>query len=209
MESKAYDKKTLSQIEKEIKVNNELSIEKKKDAMFALHYLKTSSRYKENPLYKNSSFKTYLMDVHNMRETTFTENIRAFTWFPKESAKFGVGLMSAIHRKCGAEKEKKVVKEINEKAKALKTPIKRGQIQAIIETHAKPVHKNPEYKSLYNNELREHQRTKDRLRGALTELTAAKDQIKRLKETIVGMRDMEPIFNAVNQYKHQDGVTLD
>jgi len=107
-------------LKKDIKISIESSLESRKNATFALYHLKTSGRFKENPLYKKSSFASYLEGVYNIREGSFNESVRAFLTFPKESVKYGVGLVSKIHRKCGSSKEKQVLKEIKEKEKALK-----------------------------------------------------------------------------------------
>jgi len=195
---KQYEKKTIVEIEKDIKTSIESSLESRKDVTFALYHLKTSGRFKENPLYKKSSFASYLEGVYNIREGSFNESVRAFLTFPKESVKYGVGLVSKIHRKCGSSKEKQVLKEIKEKEKSLKTPIKRGQIAKIITQHAKPSPPaKPAYKSLYENELRMHQVLKERYHDVSTELVAAKEQIEKLKKTIIGLR---AIADAVNEY---------
>lgn len=188
---KQFENQTIGQIEKEIKSDLEKSISARKDAYLILYYLKTSSRYKENPLYAKSSFKTYLEDVYTMRENSFNESVTAFLKYPKECKKYSVGVITKIRRECGSKKEKEVLKEIVKKAKSLKTPIKRSQIQTIIESHAKPkAEKKPAYKTLYNNELRSHQATKERYAEAVKELKAAREQIEKLKVTILSFREV-------------------
>ncbi|MBC8438176.1 MAG: hypothetical protein H8D87_00615 [Deltaproteobacteria bacterium] len=200
---KKYENQTIGQIEKQVKSDLEKSIDARKDAILTIYYLKTSSRYKENPLYAKSSFKVYLGDVYMMRENSFNESVTAFLNYPKESARWSVGLVSKVRRDCGAKKEKEVFKEIKQKEKDLKTPIKREQIQKIIESHTNPKvkgDKKPEYKTLYTNELRAHQATKERLTETINELKSARDQIEKLKITILSFRyvfeeerELEPV----------------
>ena len=199
--NKKYEKKTITQLEKEIKSKIEKSSEARKDATLMLYYLKTSGKFKENPLYSKSSFKTYLEDVYSIREGSFNDTVRAYVKFPKESIDFSVGLISSIYRKCGAIKERKVVDEIIAKKESLKTPIKRAQIAKIISKHAKPVPpKKPGYKALYDEELRQHQVTKELYQDAVTELKKSKEQVEKLKRTILGLR---AIADAVNGYEKE------
>ena len=188
-----FEKKTIGQIEKEIKGNLEKSIEARKDAYLALNELKRSGRYKENPLYAKSSFKVYLEEVYTIKETSFTESVIAFKKYPNECKKLNVGVITKIRRVCGAKNASQVFKEIAAKEKTLKTPIKRGQIENIIEAHAKPraeVKAKPDYQTLYNSERRAHQATKDMYTETIEELKAARNQIERLKTTILSFREV-------------------
>jgi hypothetical protein len=186
-----YKNQTIGQIEKLIKSDLEKSIDARREAYLALYHLKTSGRYKENPLYAKSSFKVYLDEVYTIRENSFNESVTAYLKYPEECKSFSVGVISRIRRDCGAKKEKTVMKEIVTKAKSLKVPIKREQIRKIIEAHAKPKSPvKPAYKTLYNNELRAHQVTKDRYDDAIKELKAARKQIEKLKITILSFREV-------------------
>jgi len=196
---KNLEKKTITQIEKEIKSKIELSAIARKEATMMLYSLKTSGRYKENKLYSKSSFKTYLEDVYSIREGTFNESVRAYRLFPEEACTYSVGLISSINRKCGAIQERKVIAEINAKAERLKTPIKRAQIAEVIMKYAKPApEKKPNYKAKYEAELGRHQKTKELYREAVEELKAAKIQINRLKKTVLGLR---AVAEAVRDYE--------
>jgi len=199
---KKYEKKTITQIEKEIRSKIEDSNMARMDATLLLYHLKTSGRFKENPLYSKSNFKTYLEEVYSIRETTFNDAVRAYTLHPKESTTFSVGLVSSIYRKCGVIKERAVLDEIKNKQKSLKTPIKRAQIAKIISKHSKPVPpKKPGYKSLYDEELRKHQKTKEMYQDALTDLKAAKDQIGKLQRTIIGLREIADVVKNYDDMK--------
>jgi len=180
-----YEKKTIAQIEKSIKLNFEKSMGLKLEAMLGLYFLKTSKRYKENPLYKKSSFKVYLESVYNMREGTFDDSIRAALRFPDEATKYGIGLVAKVFRDCGFKKEKIVFKEIAIKAKQLKTPIKRGQIDTIIKKYAKPLPPaKPAYKELYVTEKAAHDNLIAQYNDLMTAYKSAQEQIKFLKKSI-------------------------
>jgi len=197
---KQYENMAITEIEKQIKSNNELSLEARKTSILALLYLKRSGRYKENPLYSKTSFKNYLLNFYNIREKTFDESARAFDKFPKESVKYGVGLVSKITRACGVKKEKEVLEEIKEAQKKLKTPIKREKIDEIIYKHSKPVEaKGPGYKTRYIEEARLHQITKTRYDTAIAELKVARDQIEKLKATVLKLKPFKNILDTVNE----------
>jgi len=204
--TKKYKGKTIAQMEKEIRAKIEKSSLARKDATLMLYYLKISGRFKENPLYAKSSFKTYLEDVHSIREGTFNDNVRAYVKFPKEAVDLSVGLVASIHRKCGVIKEKAVLDEIVAKKESLKTPIKRVQIEKIISKHAKPVPpKKPGYKALYDEELQKHQVTKDMYRDSLAELKASKIQIYKLKKTVLSLREA---VDAFKDYEEEEATAI-
>ena len=201
-----YDGKSINEIEKEVKLNKTLSLKAKKVVTFALLYLRNSGRYKENPMYRKSSFENYLLGFHNIRINTFMEDARAFSKFEKESLKYGVGLVSKIHRKCGAKKEKMVLAEIKEAEKSLKTPIKRSKIEIIIQKHTAP--KAPlvkqDYKKLYADEVRCHEITKQKYADVAQELKKAKEQIEKLKATVLELRPLRDMKKAILPFISSD-----
>ena len=197
---KKFEKMTIIEIENEIKSKNILSLEARKESILALLYLKRSGRYKENKLYAKSSFKNYLLNFYNIREKTFNESARAFDKFPKESVKYGVGLVSKVKRKCGAKKEKEVLKEIKAADKKAKKPIERAKIDEIIYKHSKPEQaKGPGYKTRYIEEARLHQITKTRYDEAIAELKAATDQIGKLKATILKLKKFKDLMETIQE----------
>ncbi|MBE9546923.1 MAG: hypothetical protein IMF10_05450 [Proteobacteria bacterium] len=175
---KRYDGKKIGEIESgEIKENKYLSIKAQRDMVRALSYLKDTERYKENPLYRKSDFANYLAGQYNMRENTFFESERAFTHYPEETKKYGVGLVAKVYRKCGARNEKKVFQEIEKAQGKLKTPIRQDEIESIIQKYSLPPKaKAPavDYETLYLREVEAHGDTRK-------QLAEAKRQIERLK----------------------------
>ena len=200
-----YDKRKIGEIEKEIKTKNELSLIARKDAVFALRYLELSGRWKENPTYKKSSFKEYLMGYYSIREGSYREQLRAFTKFEDEALKYGVGIIGKVLRDCGAKKEKLVVEEIKKADKALKNPIQRAKIDTIIKKYAKPKPAaQPGYKSLYIAERRKNERLMENLTETRKENIKLKAQIEKLKATVLELRPYVAIKDAVMPFIHQE-----
>lgn len=194
---KKYDGKKIEEIEKEIKSNKVLSLKAKKGAILALLYLRNSGRYKENPMYWKSSFENYLLGFYNIKLNTFMEDARAFSKFEKESLKYGVGLVSKVERKCGQKKQKAVLAEIQKADKDLKKPIQKAKIETIIQKHAKPILPKNDYKTMYLNEVRGHEITKQRYADATQELKKAKEQIEKLKAAVLELRPLRGMKEAI------------
>lgn len=194
-----YDKKSIGEIENGIKSDQLLSLEAKKEMVFALLYLRNTGRYKENPFYKKSSFKNYLLGFFNIRLNTFMEEAAAFTHHEKESLKYGVGLVSKISRQCGAKHEQVVLDEIEKIEKTRKTPIQRDKIDAIIAKYTPlgKVSAQQSYKTLYQIELKNHEITKQRFFDVTQELKQAKKQIEKLKKTVLELRPLRDMKEAI------------
>lgn len=189
-----YDGKAIGDIERLIKESRSTSFAAQREATLALSYLKMSGRFKENPQYKKSSFETYLMGQYNMRMGTFIENERAVIHYPKVAERYGIGLVAKVRRKCGAKAESAVFKEIA--ASQGKGPIKQAKIETIIAKHSPaPAVKPPlvDWHAKYEAEATEHAETR-RL------LVEAKDQIERLKATVVELRPFRGIKEAIEPF---------
>jgi hypothetical protein len=190
---KKYDGKGIDEIEGEIETSKSLSLDGQRGMIFALSYLKSSSRYKENPIYRSASFENYLKGMFNMRLNTFYERERAFVHYPKETEKYGVGLVAKVKRKCGAKKEKTVFNEIREAQKKLKTPIKADQIETIIKKNSPPPKGKPifiDYKAKYFREEEAHRETKK-------QLVEARTQIEKLKATVLELRPLRDMADII------------
>jgi len=188
---KKYGEKKINEVEKEVRESNELSLEARKTAIFALRYLEATVRYKENKVYGKSSFKNYLLGQFNIREATYRESLRAFTKFEEPTKKYGVGLIAKVSRECGAAKETQVIKEIVEKDKSLKTPIQKDQINQIIAKHAKPKSQYKSYQALYNESQRDIERYKTIISDQKALIAEQAEQIERLKATVTELRAMK------------------
>lgn len=204
--NKQYSNKKIGDIEKEIKASNVLSLEARKEATFALLYLKHSSRYKENPVYRKSSFESYLIGCHNIRPKTFAETVRGFDLFDEETKRYGIGLVSKVARKCGKKNQKQVLAEIQKADSNLKNPIQRAKIETIIEKHARPELPKNNYKTMYFNEVRQHEATKERYKDVVSELKAAKKQIEKLQATVLELRPLREMKEAIKPFMATKGT---
>lgn len=184
-----YDGMTLIVLETKIDELHLLSKESQKDMYEILDYLRTSGRYKENEMYARSNFWKYIEDRFSILEGTFRQNKDIFEKHPETAVKYGQGLIAKIRRKCGKEKTKTVLDQIEKKEKSLKKRILRNQIEEIIETNKKP--ENPDkikttisdWKSMYHRECTLHEKTKESLRDAMSEIAELHDQVKKLKKS--------------------------
>ena len=188
-----YGNKKIGEIEREIKANVGLSFKAQMEMTFALSYLKFSSRYKENSIYRKATFDSYLKGMYNIRLGTFHERVQAFSHYPIEAEKYGVGLVAKIKRKCGVHKEKSVFNEIRETQKKLKTPIKAAHIETIIKRNSLPVKDKAipiDYKTMYLREEEAHWETSK-------QLIEAKAQIEKLKATVLELRPLRDMRDAI------------
>ena len=192
---KMYDGKGINEIETVIQKNRGISVEADKQFIFALSYLR-NGRFKENPMYAQSSFESYLKGQWNMLIGTFYEKERAYLHFPDEAAKYGVGLIAKVYRRCRPVKEKVVFAEIAKAQAGLKTPIKRDRIEAIIQKYSKPQkEKAPAigWQGKYEREVKAHEETRKIL-------SQAQNQIERLKATVLELRPLRDMKEALKPY---------
>jgi len=153
-----------------------------------LIYLKTSGRYKENPRYANSSFYQYIDDRFNLRTNMYMEMQTAYVKFPVETIKYGIGLVCKIRRECGPIKAQKVFNLIGDSETNLNKELKRDRIEKIIRAHSivkrKEHSEKVDWKSLYEDEVAKHEKTKLMLKEANRIIIEKNAQIERLKKTI-------------------------
>lgn len=167
-----------------------------------LFYLQTTSRYKELPGYKKSSFWQFIEDNFNIRKGTFMENIKAWTRYPEIAADFGTGLVTKIERMCGAAKIPKVAAEIRKERDGHKKPLPRARIETIIQSFRKQQNEVKkeitDWKSMYEREAAAHEKTKNALRSAMAEIHSLNDQIARLKRTAETFVEVREILDRHN-----------
>ena len=134
-----YDNQPIKAIEKEAKTTQGQA----KDVYFGfieiLFYLERTQRFKENPLYKKSSFHQYLSFEYGVRFTTYHDTRLALGNFPEFSKKFTPQLVTSIRQKCGAVKLPHIINEIEVKDDGSKKPLTREGIQIIIDKNKKPL----------------------------------------------------------------------
>lgn len=89
------------------------SQERRKNLILGLYYLERTKRYKENTVYKNSSFETYINNVFNLRYATYNKERFAYIAFPNHATKWGAGLVDKVKRLCGIDKVENIFESID------------------------------------------------------------------------------------------------
>ena len=182
-----YDGIPLQEIETKIESLYTTSRESQKEMYEILDYLRTTRRFRENPVYAKSTFEDYLEDRFTIRMKTFRENVMAFSKHPEAAVSLGVGVVSKIRRLCGTIKTKKVIDEIQKAGENRKTPLPRAKIETIIRKNADPKKlekkQHTDWKVMYEYELAAHEKTKEALRIAMAKVKEFEDQVERLKMT--------------------------
>jgi len=117
---------------KTLKESNVLSLEARKDFIFALRHLQITDRWKENPTYRKSSFKKFLLNRYNMKYKTFRKELRAFGKYEKEIFKYGLGTVLKIIKK--GRKAPHIFDTIQKAELKLIKPIRADRIETIIKT---------------------------------------------------------------------------
>jgi len=131
--SKKYDGKSLFSIEAAAKTYSKKADYNRKEFILSLYYLERTNRYKENPIYRDDTFKRYINDLFNLSYSTFQKERFAYITVPLATEHHGVGIIDKIRTECGINKIKEVIKEIDDK------DIKKSvEIDKIIKKHAKP-----------------------------------------------------------------------
>ena len=182
-----YDGQPLSTIETDISKFKKELYTSQKSMVDALWYIEKLERHKEDPAYRKSSFSTYLEDRFSMKLGTYFGLRRAYHNFEAEAVKYGPGLIQSIGEKCGSERVRAVLSEINLKDSKLKKPITRTQMQVIIDRNLKAKTKaedpkpEPDWRAKFEAE--------HRLRMvAQSDLKEAREQIRRLRDTVLRLK---------------------
>jgi len=188
---KKYDEKKINDIEGDVEHFKKHHVSAQKAMVEVLHYLEVTERYKENPSYKASPFDVYINDRFCIRKTTYMDMRIAFHNFREESLKYGPGLVSSIKKKCGAENMRTVLDEIKTADSKTKKPISRKKIQDVMDKYRKepvvkqtPVIETVDWKAKYETEKAARIATEK-------ELETAKEQIARLKATVLRLRSAQ------------------
>jgi len=203
---KRYKGKSIGEIEAEISANRNNSAEAQQKMVYGLCALKYSGRWKENPVYKTSSFETYLMGMWSIRSGTFRDWEHAYLHFPEEAKRYGTGVVAKARRECGAVKEKRVLSEINALQKERKQPITRQAIDKVIEKYTPPKaekQSKPDaawWEMKYNEEAKAHHDEIKAHNETKQELKEAREQIERLKATVLELqpwRDVKEVLRPL------------
>jgi len=190
--NRLYDKLTLSQIEVGIKTDGKDLIALDKRMIGKLWYIKYTFKWRDDPRYKKVSFGSYLDDKFKIREATFDEKLRIYAKYGEDALDLGVGLISKIKKKCGVLKTPTVIKEIKLKAKRLKNPITRLQVEEVINEFKKPEKIKPhkvDWRYRYEMKNKEHVE-------ALEVMAELAEQNSRLKKRVKELEAIEKMISA-------------
>lgn len=176
-----YDQKSAEEIVDTLLTAKKRLKELQKEMILGLFYMERTRRWKEYPGYKNTSWEPFLDDLFKMRPTTYRNLLFAFQSFPVESEMYSPGVVVKIKETCGVENLPKVLREITVKDESLIRPIKREQINKIIEKYALPktpakIEDKTDWRQRY---LAEHdirlalERINEELKNQITKLKAA------------------------------------
>jgi len=186
---KRHDKRSVTEIEREIDAKGLNEIKAHKNRIIILWYLERTNRWKENKQYRQSTWGTYLKERHMMLENTYLAHLRVYIGFPNETEQYGPELINKIKVKCGVENMPTVLAEFKKLKKGTRT-----EQEEVINRHAKPTApatKKINYKAGYQRLLTENAE----LRAENRELRLGNEekarQIKRLKETIESLRQQK------------------
>jgi len=132
------DQKTIIDIEKELKALKGNILTNQEKFYSVLEYLEITKRFKENPVYKTSTFEQYIGDMFMLRRGTYDSNRIAYTKHLDTTKEFGPRLVSSVRKKCGVLEAEKVFGEIKSQKDKKKGGFRRDDIQNIVKKHAKP-----------------------------------------------------------------------
>jgi len=194
-----YTGLTIGQIEKDLQGKFYALYVNHREFILGLMYLRDTTRFKENPMYKNSTFELYVNDRFGLAKEKYHNMLIAYINFPDESMKWGAELIGHIKKKCGIDKIATVVDKITAKDATLKGGIKREGIERIILDESKDSAPKKElappadYKVSYEEALRT-------IRQLQKEKYALSEQIKKLKKTVRELQPYKKIKNAIEPF---------
>ena len=162
-----------------------------------LEYLETTKRFKENKVYKDSTFEAYINDMFLLRHTTYMNGRTAYLKHPKTTKALGPALVVSVRKKCGVLKAEKVFKEIETKKAAKEGAFTRSDIQAIIDRNAMPVKDKPapdktDYKKLLSE-------ARETIIDQNKTIKSQANQIVKLKATTADLKKRLSVFDKLSR----------
>ena len=177
---KKLDKLTIAQIENNLNTIKKDVVGRNAQFYQTLEYLETTKRFKENTVYKESTFEKYIGDMFMLRMTTYLNARTAYLKHATPTRDLGPNLVISVRKKCGVMEAEKVFAEIKKKKSAKKGVFTRDNIQEIINKHAKPVKEKPVKKDL-SSMLTSSRETVSEQNGIIKQQAI---QISKLKMTV-------------------------
>jgi hypothetical protein len=178
-----YHKMTYAELVSEIKAAIGSLRDAQEKSIEILYYMKIFNRWNDEPMYKRTTWATWLMSEFNMREQTFRDNLLAWQHYPDVSRRYTPGLVPSIVRKCGSDNVPRVIKQLAAVEAAQKHPLKYEQIEAVIDKNRKPTllpKRRIDVRDLQDKATQ----TEDRLREVTKAVVSKDEQISKLKATV-------------------------
>jgi len=144
------DKLSIEEIEKRLKNLVKNLNQTRMELIMTLFYLESYSRYKENAFYSRESFKFYLKNFIRISSTMYEADKWAFAIFPKESQRWGPGIIIKIKNICGRLRTQKVILEMRKFEKEKRRPILNEEAEKIILRYKKDEVSAEEVSYIYN-----------------------------------------------------------
>lgn len=192
MNKKKFDGMSIEKIEQDLLSNFLDAKNSRRKFIEGLHYLESTKRFRDNVLYKDSSFELYINDKFSLRITTYRKEAVAYLQHPKESVKYGTGLVNKVRKNCGVLKVKKVFNEID-KAKN----VSREKINEIIEKHTDKEKEDPPSLAPTYTMLKIKVATLEKENFNLSQVV--KDQSKRIERLKKTVKELKKFKNEENE----------
>lgn len=170
-----FDEMSITEIERRATDAQQLHHEAERELLNLLDYLEMTGRYRENPLFKSSTFPEYLNLKFGMTLGQFCFKRRIYTTFNKEVEALGVGTVSRLVHELPALDVSKAAQRILEAAQVKGGSLPNITTAVIDEMRPKKLDAKPVKVDTRDQEISKLKR----------ELAAANTQIAKLKATIL------------------------
>lgn len=171
-----YDGKSLAEIEVDAATSREKHEAYRRKFVEALYYIRFKKRWKENEVFKNASFDTYLKNKFLISEDLFDKERQAYINFGEDADRYGPGCVNKVVHRVGMVNAKKLFDDVRRKS--------RPNAYKAIEQHLKivrpPKKQNPPKRDLE----RELSDKNELIRAQQKEIEALQAQNERLKKTV-------------------------
>lgn len=189
---KQYDAMSIADLEVTARDANASQAASHKQFIGIMFYLEHTKRFKENPIYANSTFAAYVKAIYGLSFQTYERYRFAYFRYEKESDEFGAGTIMHIVNRTGREAVSDVIKDFRKEKK-----LNPGKMETIIEKYAKPRLKARKARPTYKDIERELIAEKKKNAELHKMLKARDEQIERLKATVrkyeAGINSLIPI----------------
>jgi len=176
---------TIDQVEQRIETSLKQVVEGRKAVIMDIFALERTGRYKENPRYKNATFREYLKDRWRLPESAYREERIAFTNQIEYVERHGLDRTIRVNKLCGVLEAPKVFKAIEKEEIKRKKTLPWNRVSEIVGQFAKKTKSPPKTEHMTPAE---YQKIIDSQRDEISSLREAynelEEQVDRLKATV-------------------------